>query len=288
VIVQNLKYADSVFSGNVGLGSGGVKFLPGKPVSGVISDGTDADTLAVAAFLVFENNAVQGFAFQADTLRINLSSFLELTAQNFKLDTTAAADEPLVSFTSVGAKLKIGGLEIGGEARNFAFLGDGSFDASKGFGVFLTIGGAPTADSDGRIGCPSRSTPSASSGRISTWIGQLPVDPLGERQRHQGLRQPGVLGSIEGIRIDIGLLAQQVPDRRHRCHRRGVKATCSAASSRPSLWRHREDRCRRPLIDTLDLTTPIEARVMYMDSRAPSSSRARRLRHPDRTLGSAR
>ena len=45
------------------------------------------------------------------------------------LNTGASADQELVSFASLGAKVKIGSLELGGEARNFAFLGDGSFKA---------------------------------------------------------------------------------------------------------------------------------------------------------------
>ena len=68
--------------------------------------------------------------------------FLTLTAVDVMIDTGAADDEELISFTSIGAKVKIGALEIGGEARNFAFLGDGTFITKSGFGVFISIGSA--------------------------------------------------------------------------------------------------------------------------------------------------
>src|SRR5207249_111039 len=48
----------------------------------------------------------------------------------------------LASFQAVGAKVKIGSIEVSGEARNFAFLGDGTFKTKAGFGVFLGVGSA--------------------------------------------------------------------------------------------------------------------------------------------------
>ena len=138
-------------SGGVSLGSGGVKFLPGKPVSGTITDrkGSEpgdagplgADTEAVRATLVFAGGKIQAFKFSADTLRITLGSVLTVTAVDFMLDTGAADDEAFVSFLSVGAEVKVGGIVIGGEMRNFAILGDGSFDTRPGFGVFLSFSG---------------------------------------------------------------------------------------------------------------------------------------------------
>ena len=46
---------------------------------------------------------------------------------------------------SVGAEVTIGSLVLGGEGRNFAFLGDGTFVTKPGFGVFLSIGSATGA-----------------------------------------------------------------------------------------------------------------------------------------------
>ena len=84
---------------------------------------------------------VDSFQFQVDTLEVKLSTFLTLKATGFSLNTGAAANEELVSFISVGAKVKVGPVEVTGEARNFAFLGDGTFQTRTGFGVFLSVGG---------------------------------------------------------------------------------------------------------------------------------------------------
>ena len=75
-------------------------------------------------------------------MSITLGSVLTLTARDFFLDTSAGPNDPLVSFASVGAQVTIGGLVIGGEARNFYFSGDGTFHVKTGFGVFLTVGAA--------------------------------------------------------------------------------------------------------------------------------------------------
>ena len=125
------------------LSSGGVQFLPGKAVNGVISDGPDADTVAVSATFTFNSDgSFKSFQFSADQLTINLGSFLTLTASGFTIDTGADSTHPMVSFASVGAKVTVGGLVISGEARNFAFFGDGSFHPGANFGVFLSVGSA--------------------------------------------------------------------------------------------------------------------------------------------------
>ena len=139
-----------VFDGEIYIASGGVRFLPGKAFSGTLSDRNDAtdvtngvqNTEAVRATLSFTNGKVDSFKFHVDTLELNLSSFVTLRATDFMLDTGAADDEVLVSFMSVGATVKIGSLLLTGEARQFRIMGDGSFDALPGFGVFISIGSA--------------------------------------------------------------------------------------------------------------------------------------------------
>ncbi|MEP7335472.1 MAG: hypothetical protein ABI717_06790, partial [Actinomycetota bacterium] len=123
-------------------GSGGVRFLPGKPVNGQITDGTDADTNAITATVRFAGGAFQSLELEVDTLTINLASVLTLKAQGFKLNTGAGPTEELVSFTSISASLNLGSIAITGEARSFAFLGNGSFRAKSGFGIFLSANGA--------------------------------------------------------------------------------------------------------------------------------------------------
>ena len=143
-----------VFDGEIYIASGGVRFLPGKAINGTLSDRNDAtdvtngvqNTEAVRATLSFTNGKVDSFKFHVDTLELNLSSFVTLRATDFMLDTGAADDEALVSFMSVSATVKIGSLLLTGEARQFRVMGDGSFDALPGFGVFISIGSA-TGDS---------------------------------------------------------------------------------------------------------------------------------------------
>jgi hypothetical protein len=143
------------FSGSIFIASGGAKLFPGRPISATIADrmasddvkpnGED-DTEAIRLQLTFSRGKVDSFQFEIDTLEINLSTFVTLKAVDVVLDTGAADNEELISFQSIGAKVKIGSVEIGGEARNFAFLGDGSFRTKPGFGIFLSIGSA-TGDS---------------------------------------------------------------------------------------------------------------------------------------------
>ena len=80
--------------------------------------------------------------FKIDTLKLNINNFIEISAVGFKLNTSAGANDDLVSFIQVGAKVSIGGLQLGGEARNFSITGNGSFKTRQGFGVFLSVGSA--------------------------------------------------------------------------------------------------------------------------------------------------
>ena len=68
--------------------------------------------------------------------------FLTLTGVDLHLNTGAADDQEMLHVGSIAAEVSIGSMKIGGEGRNFAFMGDGSFKALPGFGIFLTVGGA--------------------------------------------------------------------------------------------------------------------------------------------------
>ena len=88
-----------------------------------------------------------------DMFELVLGDVLVLTAQDFHLDTGAGPEEFLVQFGSIGAEVRIGSLVIGGEARNFGFLGDGTFAFIPGtqFAVILNVG----STSGGALGWPS-------------------------------------------------------------------------------------------------------------------------------------
>ena len=95
---------------------------------------------------MFDQGRVTAFRFKVDTMAIDLGGYVTITARDFTLDTGASDTQELVSFAAVGAKVKIGSLELTGEARNFAFLGNGHFKTKPGFGVFIGVGSA-TGDS---------------------------------------------------------------------------------------------------------------------------------------------
>ena len=140
------------FSGSVFVASGGAKFFPGRPISATITDRLTSepskdlpgvpDTEAIRLGLTFSNGKVDSFQFDVDTFKIQLGGVLTLTGQDVRIDTGADADEFLFRVGAIGAEVKVGSFVIGGEARNFGFKGDGSFDTLPGFGVFLSVGGA--------------------------------------------------------------------------------------------------------------------------------------------------
>ena len=143
------------FSGAIYIATGGATLFPGKAFTATVSDRLTADDRnpdgtandeALRATLTFTNGKVDAFLLSIDTLEVKLGSYVTLTARDFTLNTGAAADASMVHFGAVGAKVRIGSLDLGGEARNFDFLGDGSFKANKNFGVYLSIGSA-TGDS---------------------------------------------------------------------------------------------------------------------------------------------
>jgi len=204
------------FRGSIYVASGGAKFFPGRPISAEISDRDtpddrlpdgSADTEAIRLQLDFEYGRVKSFVFEVDTLAVNLGTYVSLKAVGVRLDTGAAPYEELVSFIAIGAEVKIGSLLLGGEARNFAFLGDGSFITKPGFGVFIKIGSA--------------------SGESFKWPSWLPIqiNEIGiqwdDIQRNpadftltlsasvegiQGIPGLTISGAIEGVKIKPSLL----------------------------------------------------------------------------------
>ena len=219
--VQNLDitFGESfLFTGNVFVATGGAKLFPGKSFTATISDRTTPeatdmapnfiDTEALRATLEFdEDGKVKGFQFDVDTLELKLGSVVTLNATDFMLDTAAEDDEEIVSFLSVGAEVRIGSTVISGEARNFAFLGDGTFVTKPGFGVFLGAGSAtgdtfkwpkwlPIKINEVGIVWPDiQQDPSDFTLILSASVTGL-----------HGLKGLEFSGAIEGIRIDVGKL----------------------------------------------------------------------------------
>ena len=142
-------------------------------------------------------------------MSITLGSFLTLTATGFNLNTGAGPNDALVSFTSVGAQVKIGSLQINGQASNFQFNGDGSFHAGSNFGVYLSVGSA-TGDSFQwpsflpiKIDAIGIQWPN-----INTDPGNFILTLSASVTGIQGLGGVEVSGSVQGIKIDPSLLLQ--------------------------------------------------------------------------------
>jgi hypothetical protein len=204
------------FDGTIFIASGGAKLFPGKAVSATISDRLTAEpdiapgvpnTEAIRVALEFENGKVKGLVFKVDTLRITFGSVLAFNATDVFIDTSAAANEEMVSFRSLGAELTIGSLTLGGEGRNFAFLGDGTFVPKPGFGVFISVGAATGEDFKWPSWLPIKITEIG-----VTWPDILndPADfVLTLSAAVTGLQGVGGLefsGAIDGIKIDVGKL----------------------------------------------------------------------------------
>ncbi|MHB1244484.1 MAG: hypothetical protein ACYC1P_13960, partial [Gaiellaceae bacterium] len=266
------------FSGTIYIASGGVKLMPGSAFNATITDreGIETGTLlpgqaadnteAVRAALEFENGRVKAFLFKADTMRVQLGSFVTLTAKDFFLDTGADATEELVSFTSLGAEVTVGGMKIGGEGRNFAFMGDGSFRAKPGFGVFLSVG---SSDASGfkwpawlpvkinAIGIEWRDIQNDPSDFVITL--SVSVTEI------KGIGGLTFSGSIEGVKIDVGkLLAGQFPI---------VDIASIGVQVKGTLFGGKIDaaliggilklNASGQIIDPTDSTTPVADRVLF-------------------------
>ena len=168
---------------------------------------------------------------------------------------------------SVGAEVRIGDVVIGGEARNFAFLGNGDFKTKQGFGVFLSIGAAdgetfkwptwlPIQIKDIGIQWPDiQADPTNFSLTLSASIKEITGIP--------GLK---FSGSVEGIKIDIGkLLAGEFPitdiaslgvSVEGDMFGGQIKATLIGGILKlSSAYR---------VIDPLDTTTPVEKRILFV------------------------
>ncbi|MHC4428409.1 MAG: hypothetical protein ACYS0D_07370, partial [Planctomycetota bacterium] len=265
------------FDGSIFIATGGARFFPGRPISATLSDRLTAepedqpainkpDTEAARVTLEFENGRVKALQFDVDTFEITLGSFLKLTGRDFMLDTGAADDEELVSFAAVGAEVKVGSLVIGGEGRNFAFLGDGTFVTKPGFGVFLSIGSADGSSFKWPSFLPIRIT------EVGIQWPDIQADPLdfvltlsASVASLEGAPGLQFAGTIEGVKIDIGKLFRgefpivdiaaigvQVSGDLF-----GGEITAALIGGVVKL-----DAGGR-IIETFDITTPVEERILF-------------------------
>jgi hypothetical protein len=226
------------------------------------------NTEAIRLGLEFEDGKVKGFIFRADTLKITLGSVLTLNATDIAINTSAAASEEMVSFRSVGAEVTIGSLVLGGEGRNFAFLGDGTFVTKPGFGVFISVGSATGASFKWPAWLPIKIT------EIGITWPDIQNDPerlraylVGRVTGLQGVSGLKFSGAIEGSRSTWASCWQRrVPDHRHRRHRRFGQGNLFGGQIKAGLIGGiiKLDANRRAMIDSFDTTTPVKARIFFI------------------------
>ena len=143
-----------VFTGSLTIFTDAAVFLPGQPVEATVSQRPGSGQHGLSATLNFgADGSIESLMFHIDQLEIAVGSLLTITATDVDIDSGAWGDanQELVSFGSVGARVRLGSVIVGGEARNFAFMGDGAFAALGNFAVILS---AEAVDGAG-IGWPS-------------------------------------------------------------------------------------------------------------------------------------
>ena len=113
-----------------------------------------------------------------------------------------------MSFASLGAELTAGPLKLSGEMRNFAFLGNGSFQRLPDFGVFFSYDTADPNAFKWPSWLPIRIT------SLSVQWNDIHADPdPGDFQITLSAAVTGlynlpvkVSGAVEGVVFDVGLL----------------------------------------------------------------------------------
>ena len=178
-----------------------------KAFSLSIVDGSDADDIGVRAALAFQNNVPSGFRFKADQMEANIGSFLRIFGAGIEIDTTATGNTPVVKFARIGAAVTAGPFSVSGEMRQFGFLSDGSFKTYNGFGVFLSAEGVDGAKLKWPSWLPIQLT---SLGIVWRDINTDPTDfaLIASAEVTTGPLPLKMSGSVEGLRIDVGLLKQ--------------------------------------------------------------------------------
>jgi hypothetical protein len=191
-------------------GSRSVELFPGRTFGGSAVDGPDADQFGIFAALEFEDGQIGGFRLEVDQLEVRFGSFLTVMASQFELNTDAGPTEEVVAFQSLGARLQVASLDIAGQMRNFAILGDGTFVAKQGFGVFFSLEGTDSSKFGWPSFLPIQITElgikwpdiTANPANFSIVLSANVTAIKGLEGKLQ------FSGAVKGIEIDLGLLAQ--------------------------------------------------------------------------------
>jgi hypothetical protein len=100
----------------------------------------------ITSTLSFQTGDIGHFTFSADTVNVQLGSFLTLKGSNISFDSDPAAGGDIASFGSVTATVTAGSVSISGTGQDFAIGADGSFIEGSNFGVSLSLADSSTLD----------------------------------------------------------------------------------------------------------------------------------------------
>lgn len=281
------------FDGAIFIASGGAALdLPG--IDATISDrvaaddrdadgrqNTEAVRLDIDAGAFTGDGKLDQLQFSVDTLDVEVASgFFILTARDFVLRPEPLADENIVTFGAIGARLKVGALEIGGEARNFGIRADGTITAGhplfpqRRFGVSLTAESASGAALGWPSWLPIRITELGVDFEVHDQTGQINFEEFELILSASVSGLPGVSGlnfsgAINGIRISpTRLLDGEFPVTA--IESIGVSVTGQLfggeldASLIGGILRIGNDSGQPSLIPPSDTTTEVVDRVLFM------------------------
>ena len=204
----------------VGVTSGAVE-LSGFAASITDSKDTDeygiAGTFGIDVFLdplkSFAPSGVGlgGFNLMVDTLNLKAGNYLSFTATGIAFDPGVASTAPLLAIGSAAVSVTAGPVSLGGGAKNFGILGNGTIYTADNFAITLSLGASGTSG----MGLPSW-LPLESLSLALFWQGDnFRTDPANFRiiidaqvKGIEGLPLLQVSGGFRGLTIDVGLLAQ--------------------------------------------------------------------------------
>jgi hypothetical protein len=100
------------------------------------------------------NPFVEFKSIQASGVEIKLGDYVTLSTGKVVVKPNAGANEDLIAFDSIAAKVDIGSLHITGSASKFAIQGDGKFVAKTGFGVSVSVAANDSSSTSSALGVP--------------------------------------------------------------------------------------------------------------------------------------
>lgn len=213
----------------IGVTTASVEF--GEDFSAFIMDGPDADKYGISGTFglfaevdpmgILEGDWVKsaltakaglnGFKLEVDQFRMDIAQIVTFESEQMAFDPMAfgSASESLLSVGRADVTVAVAGLRLTGGASNFAIQGNGALKVEKNFAIRMALKGG---GADG-LGLPDW-MPVAIDSLVLQWR-DLMTDPLDMVITTsvtvvgiQGIEAAKFTGSIQDLKIDVGLLRQ--------------------------------------------------------------------------------